>query len=198
MSEDKELETWRTEWQALGGTRDLAEQLARRVVEDGRRIRRGVAVEVGAAVFGVVTCTWLVVRTRGELVATVACAGLLFFFGVWVTRLLTLRRGSLRALGSGVDEFVELTRRRLADDVAWNRFAHRSMQILTGLLVPWGIWAFVARYALYRAEPWRAVVGFGTAAVILAAVFVVNGRKRRKLEAERERFDAVVTEHTLA
>lgn len=57
---------------------------------------------------------------------------------------------------------------------------------------------FVAHYPAYRAEPWRAFVGFGTAAAILLGVFVTNRRKRRKLEAERERFESLVAERTLS
>ncbi|MBL9112477.1 MAG: hypothetical protein JNM74_24530 [Myxococcales bacterium] len=197
MSGDQELEAWRAEWQSLGGREGLAQELAGRVGRDGQRIRRGVALEIAGGAFATALSVWLVVRARGELVVSVVCAGILLFVGVWVTRIVTLRQGTFDTMGSGLDAFVALTRRRADDDVRWGRFAMRAMQVLAALLVPWGVWAFVARYALYRAEPWRAVVGFGTAAVILAASLVWQRRKLRKVEAERERFEALVADTTI-
>ena len=197
MSEDKELDAWKSEWQSLGGREGLAEELAHRVANDGRRIRRGIATEIAAGAVAALIGVWLVVRTRGELVATVACAGILVFTGVWITRLVTLREGAMVPASNGLDDFIELTRRRVRDDLRWSHFTLRAMQVLALLLVPWAVWAFIARYAMYRAEPWRALVGFGGAALILVLSLVWQRHKRRKVEVERDRFESLVAERTL-
>lgn len=201
--EAKELADWQREWQELGGEKELATELVTRVARDGRRIRRGVIIEILATLFSSTLCIWFMSRSRGELVTIVVCAGILVFNGVWVTRLLTLREGTLRARrpsveGKGLDAFVELTRRRLNDDLKWNTFATWTTRVLAIALVPWSIWAYVARFAMYKAEPWRAIVGFGTAFGILLVLFVVQRRKRKKLVAEVERFEGLVAERSLA
>ena len=68
MSGDQELEAWRAEWQSLGGRDGLAKELAGRVARDGRRIRRGIALEIAAGAFATALSVWLVVRAHGELV----------------------------------------------------------------------------------------------------------------------------------
>ncbi len=191
---DHELETWRSEWQAMGGRSGLAAELSARVARDGVRIRRSLAAEVAGGIFAVVLATALVVHTHGERVTAVVCAGVLVFTGVWTTRVLTLRHGSLRATAEGLDTFVALTRRRIDDDLRWVAFGTRAMQIFAALLVPCAAWALVARWAIYSAEPWRGVVGFGTAAVILAFALLRYRVKRRLLVADRARFEALVAE----
>lgn len=195
--EDVELERWKREWQELGGRDGLAKELAERVVKDGRRLRRGAALEIAAAAFSTAICAWLLVRTHGDLLVVTVCSAILIFNGVWVTRMLTLRQGSLRAVGTGLDAFLDLTRRRLADDLKWIAFGRRSTVVLALFLAPWAVWMFVSHYERYRAEPWRGFVGFGVAAAILIGLFVYQGRKLRALEADRERLESVVAERTI-
>ena len=196
MTDDKELEGWRSEWQSLGGRQGFADDLARNVARDARRIRRGVATEIAGGVFAASISVWLISSAHGELVSTFTGAGVLVFCGVWTTRLLTLRQAG--PSGEGLDGFIELTRRRMTDDLRWSRFTRRTTKVLAALLVPWSAWAFVTRHAMYRAEPWRGLVGFGGVAIILAGLYVWQRRKHRKLETERDRFESVVAERTLA
>lgn len=197
MNDDIELSRWQSEWQSLGGRQGLAKELSARVVRDGKRIRRGLAAEVAGGLFAAALSIALVIRMRGEAVTTVVCAGVLVFTGVWTSRVFTLRQGSLRATTEGLDTFVELTRRRLDDELRWIGFGTRAMQVLAALLVPWAVWALVARWAIYSAEPWRGIVGFGTAGVILAATFLKYRIKRRSLLQDRERFEALVAERDM-
>ena len=55
-----------------------------------------------------------------------------------------------------------------------------------------------AGWDFYRAEPWRGVVGFGGIVVILTLVLYAVARKRKKIAEERERFETLVAERTLA
>jgi hypothetical protein len=178
----------------MGGREGLASELSARVVRDGKRIRRSLTAEVAGGLFAVGLSIALVVRMHGEAVTTVVCAGVLVFTGVWTSRIFALRQGSLRATTEGLDTFVELTRRRLDDDLRWVVFATRAMQILTALLVPWAIWALVARWSVYSAEPWRGIVGFGTAGALIAASFLKYRIKRRSVLQDRERFEALVAD----
>jgi hypothetical protein len=194
MSQDQELSRWQSEWQSMGGREDLAKELSLRVVRDGNRIRRGLAIEVAGGLFAGGLSIALMIRMRGDAVTTVVCAGVLVLTGVWTTRIFALREGSLRATAEGLDTFVALTRRRLDDDLRWLVFGSRAMQVFAALNVPWAVWALVARWETYSAEPWRGIVGFGTAGLILAATFLGYRKKRRSLLQDRERFEALVAE----
>lgn len=194
--EAMELESWKAEWQSLGGREGLAAELAERVRKDGRRLRRTFAVEALAALAVTGYCAGLLLRNPKPVVVAY-CVVALLFNGVWMTRLLTLREGTMRAVGEGLDAHLDLTRRRLADDLRWNHFTRRGVQVLAVLLTPWSIWMLVEGREFYAAAPWRAVVGFGGLVVILAAITITQRRKQKKLEAERARFEALVGERTL-
>jgi hypothetical protein len=194
---DNELERWRSEWQELGGREGWERELSVRVVRDGRRIRHDTAVEIGATLVAILACVWFILRSHGEVVTTVTCASILVFRGIWVTRLLTLRSGTRQVDGTALDAFVEVTRLRLTDDLRWNTFVRRAIVGLMVIDVPYSCWAFVSHRAFYTAEPWRAIVGLAADKIILLALLVLQYRRRRALEAERERFESMVAERTL-
>jgi len=196
--EDAELSSWRGEWQALGGKDDLAAQLVARAAKDGKRMRRAATGEVLAAMFSTSLCLWLVVRSHGSI-EVVAMTGLILLFnGAWLTHFFTLRANLFGSSGEGVDAFVALTRRRFATELRWARAARRWMLAIAVPLVPWAIWVFVAHRDAYLAAPWRAVVGFGGAAAIFTAVYVLTHRKERKLRAEEETFERHLASTELA
>jgi hypothetical protein len=186
---DTELSAWRSEWQTLGGQEDLATELVARAAKDGRKMRRAAAIEVLAAVFSSSVCLWLVVRFHGSLEITAMTAIILLFNGGWLTHFFTLRAELFRSSGEGLEPFVELTRKRLATELRWTRFARLWMLGLAIPLVPWAMWVFAAHREAYMAAPWRAVVGFGGAAAIFAGVYVWTRRKERRLKGESVRFE---------
>jgi hypothetical protein len=198
VNEENELETWRGEWQSLGGREGLTRELAARVAKDGRRIKRAAAIEVLAAALSSSASLWMAIGSHGAPVLVGLCAGIFLFNGVWLTRLFTLREGERSGLGDGLDAFVERTRRRLQDDLRWIAFARRATIGLGLALVPWSAWMLSAGWSVYRAEPWRAGVGFGGIVVILGFIFAALRSKRATIAAERERFEALVAERTLA
>jgi hypothetical protein len=195
--QDTELQGWKLGWQSLGGRDDLARSLADRVRPDRRRLRRELITEMAWAAASTALCVWLLVDSGGKPVVAVACAGTLIFTGVWVTRLLTLKYGASNAADSGLDAFVELTRRRLADDLKWHLFRRRSLDMAALLIVPWTLWALTERYPLYRAEPWVGVAEVGSLLALLIGLFIYLPRKVRTLEAARECFEALVDDRTL-
>jgi hypothetical protein len=198
MSEDdKELAEWRAEWQSLGGRAGLAEELGARVKKDGRRIRLGLAKEISSVPVGAAVCVWLIVRTRGEIAAALTSAALLLLIGVSVSRLITLREGTLDASANTLDAFIELTRRRLRDDLRWARFKQRLQQITILVVVVWCASLVVLHFDYYRTSPWQTVIIWTICSAILGFFLWRNGRRQQRLEAELERFEALVVERAL-
>lgn len=195
MNEEKELEAWRAAWQSLGGESALAAELAAQAAKDARRVWVSRATETLAALASTSVSLVFAIRSHGRAVTVALCAGIALFNAIWLTRLFTLRVGA--GEGSTVAHFVALRRARLERDRTWNAFARRATIGLGVALVPWSLWMLRVGWALYRAEPWRFVVGFGGVLVILAGVLVTLSRAQKRLDAERERFEALVAERTL-
>jgi hypothetical protein len=193
MTEEKELEMWREEWQSLGGREGLMKDLAAQAVRDAKRIRLSKLTEVSSAIVSSAVALYFAMYLRAVGIAM--CAGIFFFNGVWLTRLFTLRA---EEQSTALDDFIGLRRKRLELDLKWNAFARRATIGLGLACFPWSAWMLHAGWDLYRAEPWRAVVGFGGIVVILAGVLFGLGRKRKKIADERERFETLVAEKTLA
>lgn len=195
MTEEQELDRWREEWQGLGGRAELTKELAAQAVKDTRRVRLAVVGEVVAAALTSAFGLWSAIGSHGRPAAVVLCAGLFLFNGVWLTRLFTLRG---QDEGAALDDFVARRRQHLDRDLAWNRFARKATIALGVAIAPYAAWIAWAQQAFYRAEPWRAVVGFGGIVVILAALLLFLAKKRAKILEERERFETLVAERTLA
>lgn len=188
--EDKELSAWRAEWQALGGKDDLASKLVARAAKDGRRMRFAAAKEVLAATFSSAVCLWLVQRFHGSAEIAVMTAVILLFNGAWLTHFFSSRADLFTPSGEGVDAFIDLTRKRLATETKWARYARLWTAFMSAALTPWSVWVFYAHREAYFVAPWRAVVGFGGAAAIFAGVYMVALRKERKLRAQTEAFES--------
>lgn len=194
MTEEKELEMWREEWQSLGGREGLMRDLAVQAKKDARRILASKVFEVVGASIAAAVAIWFTIRTHGRPVAVAMCAGIFLFNGIWLTRLFTLRA---EEEGTATDDFVALRRKRLELDIRWNLFARRSTIGLAIAVTPWCIWMAREGWDVYRAEPWRAVIGFGGIVFILAVVHFGLTKKASRLSAERSRFEDLVAERTL-
>lgn len=190
MTEEKELEVWRKEWESLGGKEDVTKFVMARVAKDGRRIKLGIAGEVAASIVASSFALFMAIKSHGAPVTTVLCAAIFLFCGVWLTRLFTLREAA--ALGEGLDGFLSLTRKRFEDDLRWNDFSWRTCIVVSVASTAWGSWALAAGWSLYRAEPWRGIVGFGGIYVILGFVVAMLRSKRAKIKSEREAFESLV------
>jgi hypothetical protein len=192
---DDELGRWRDEWQMLDGHGGLTEEgLRDRVARDGRRMRREAWAEALAVAFSTSASAWVVVRGHGAPVV-VALAGLVLFFnGAHLTQFFQARANLYRACGEATGEYIALTRKRL--DAEWQsiRFTLRWIKIIAAFVLPWSVWMFVAHAAVYRAEPWRGVVGFGGALAILVAVTLLTRRRARRVAREISLFEAQLAE----
>jgi hypothetical protein len=196
-NQDPELSAWRSEWQGLGGREDFAAAVVARAAKDGRRARRVVVREVLAALLLLVWSCWMVARSRGAPEVLAMVGFILVFTASWLTYLLALRVDFFEGSGEGVEAFVALTRRRLAIEGRWLRFVERWTLVLGVAIVPWSVWWFAVHRERYLAEPWRAVVGFGGVAAILAGVVFWMRRKQQKLRVEERAFERCVNEAQL-
>lgn len=187
---DSELKSWQREWQSLGGGADFAAALAERARLDGRKLRTSTLGEIGGVIVSTSICVWLLVRSRGaiEVVAMLAC--ILIFNGAWLTYFFTLRGGAFSASGETTEAFVALTRRRFAIDRRWVQFSRRWTYALLALITPWAIWFATKHADAYRAEPWRAAVGFGGVAVILTGLLLWLRHKERRTRENEAAFEA--------
>jgi hypothetical protein len=189
MTEQQELEVWRSEWTSLPDVEMFARELVDRAAREGRSLKRRAAGEIAAVLFSSGMCVWLLVSTHGKLQVVAITVIILLFNGAWITHYFNVRAGTFAASGEGLDAFVGLTRARLSADRRWNHYALRWTQVLAAILLPWSVWMFLDHRDKYLAEPWRALVGFGGAVVILTALFIYLRSKRVKLDADTKRFE---------
>lgn len=185
----RELERWREDWQGVADAPPA--DLIDRVRTLSRKQTRAAIGEVGASIFLVVVSAWLALRV--PIAPVLALSGaLLIYVGVWLTYFFTIRVGTWGAAGASVREWVERSRRLHRVDVQWARFSNACIIALAGLILVWAPWLVAARWERYRAEPWRGVVGFGTASLILVATWLWNRRKLARAIAAREELEEKV------
>lgn len=182
---DDEWTRLRAAWQA---TAPSPGELEASVRAASRRMRVGIAVEwvAGALVVGF----WLrQAVVMPHPIVFVLGGGSVVFVAVWLTMLhRTLGRapaptGSVRA---HLHTTAELARRQ----ERWYVFARRSLLAFCGfatLVMPWKAWV---DWEMYRAEPWRAVVGFGGFFALSAALFAVIGFMQRRAAESAARLEA--------
>jgi hypothetical protein len=189
MTEQQELEAWRSEWTSLPDVSMFARDVVDRAAREGRSLKRRTAKEIAAVLFSSGMCLWLLLSTHGKAQVVAISVVILLFNGAWITHYFNVRAGTFAASGEGLDAFVALTRKRITADRRWNRYALRWTQILALILVPWSVWMFLGHRDKYLAEPWRALVGFGGEVVILTALFFYLGRQRARLDVNSKRFE---------
>lgn len=191
-NDDREMQAWREQWQQLGARDDLARELASRAKRDGRRMRRAALGEVLATALSSSFCAWMLVRSRGAATVVAVTALVLLFNGAWLAQFFGARAGLFRASGDTVGAYAQLARARLDAEARWVRTAKRWTAALALALLPWAGWVAYAQRAVYAAEPWRAAVGFGGAALILAGVAWQLRRRSLRLDLERQALEQQV------
>lgn len=184
MNDD--LDLLRADWKQL--TPAIPGDLHARALSLYRSQRISAAGEVCASVFLVVVSVWLLLRHPIPALVAFAMA-MCLYVGVWLTYFFTIRTGSWRDAGTSVQEFVTRTRRLHEIEVRWARFARACMIALFLFLLVWSPWLVWTKWELYRAAPWRGVVGFGIAACILSLSFLWNRRKLARVLGNQASFE---------
>lgn len=183
MTDEHELDALREDWSALVPAEPPAELIASVRRQSRKQVRAAIG-EVSASVFLVVVCVLLLLRNPIAPLVAFAMA-MCLYVGVWLTYFFMIRVGSWGGAGSSVRDYLARSRRLHAIELRWARFARACMIALIAFLLVWSPWIVVTKWELYRAAPWRGVVGFGTAAGMLGLIWIWNRRKLRMLvEAE--------------
>ncbi len=189
MSRDDEWAAWARDFRDGGDTAPAPEQMLAAARRETRRGWLGYALEllgsVGLVVFYVVMMRW----QRGTWFVAMASANFVFV-ALWMGYLTHVRRGTWSAAGSDVRTFAALARARRVADVRWLRFSRVTTAVMLLFVAGWMPFVLRARWDRYSAEPWRAVVGFGVAAIIGVGVLVAQTRKLERAERDLARLDA--------
>jgi len=196
--QDEELLGWQAEWATLGGNGRFAATMVERAARDGRKLKLAAAGEVLAVSFSMLLSIALVVRSHGALPVVAIVVVIQLFSGGWIAHYFNERRALFDAEGKDTAGFVALTRERLEAARRWTIFGRRWMQLLGVIVVPWSIWMYVVNAAVYRAEPWRALVGFGGALVIFTGAYLWLAHKERATLRERDALEKQIAEAELA
>lgn len=192
MTDEHELDALRADWKDLAPA-EPPDRLIASVKKQSQKQVRAAIGEVSASAFLVVVCVLLLLRQPTAPLVAFAMA-MSLYVGVWLTYFFTIRLGSWGSAGSTVREYVDRSRRLHAIELRCARFARACMIALIAFLLVWSPWVVVTKWELYRAAPWRGVVGFGIAACILGLIWIWNRRKLRMLLAE----EAALAERTRA
>jgi hypothetical protein len=148
-----------------------------RVRRDVARVRITVAVEWFAGASVVVFWAWQGIR-HPTLLNTVMGLGSTTFVVVWLIVLHRTIRPPRAA--STTTAYLEGALEQARAEVRWFGFVRRSIIALCLFLVPCLAWLFEVSRALYAAEPWRAVLGFGGFAVLVSWLWWIAGQRRAR------------------
>lgn len=163
--------------------------------EELRRFRSRQRVKVGIELLAGAVIVAFYVRVLGRaptppLVALAAIS--LIFTGGYMVYLFANRNGLLRASAADSASWRALLRKRIEADLRWNRFLTRFCVGAAAFGLIWGPWMTIHHAGVYRAEPWRAVLGFGVYYAVLLGLWLGQRRARARLVAERSRLDQAV------
>jgi xanthosine utilization system XapX-like protein len=149
-----------------------------------RRERLKMAFEVAAGAAVVAFYAVALLRRPAPPLVALAIVSVLVVGG-FLTYLFTTRHALLTASATDAAQWKALLRDKLDADVRANRLLGRFCigGAVFGLL--WGPWQYFAHEETYRAEPWRAVVGFGVYYAILAGLWLHHRRTKRRLGEKR-------------
>lgn len=189
MRHDDEWAAWARDFHDSGDAAPAPAQMLSAARRASRWQRLGYAVELLASVGLVAFYVVMLRRNRATWFVAMASANFVFA-ALWMGYLTHVRRGTWSAAGSDARTFTALTRARRAADVRWLRFARATTAVMLLFVAGWAPFVLRARWSLYSAEPWRAVVGFGVAALIGVAALVAQTRKLERAERDLARLDA--------
>jgi hypothetical protein len=195
MNDELEWSRWTEDFHAPSDSvaRQTPEALLARTRYETRRQLVGYVGEVLASV-GLIAF-YIVMMRRERATWFVALASANFAFAaLWIAYLTYVRRGTWRAAGNDTRVFVELAHARAQSVLRWFRFAQMSTAAMLLFVVAWAPFMLRARWELYCAEPWRAIVGFGVAFAIATAVMVYYARRVTRAQLELHALDEALAQ----
>lgn len=174
------------DWQAGGLTPSAIEARVRR---GARQHRAAVAVEwvAGAAVLGF--WAWQAVADPRP-VTWVMGAGSVVFVVAWLVALGRTLRPPDPVVETAM--YLRMEAERARAEGRWFVFVQRALYAFGAFAVLTAGWKLVVDWELYRAEPWRGVLGFGGLVVLLGALVWFARWRRRRALGLAERFDRML------
>lgn len=160
--------------------------------EELRRFRSRQRMKVGVELLAgaVIVAFYVRVLSRAPTPPLIALAVIsLIFTGGYMVYLFANRNGLLRASATDTASWRALLRKRVDADLRWNRFLTRFCVGAAAFGLIWGPWMVIQHAAIYRAEPWRAVLGFGVYYAVLLGLWFGQRRARRRLLEEGARME---------
>jgi hypothetical protein len=191
---DSELEHWRAQWLAHGDDHELAYDLQTRAKRDAQRLRLAAAVEVAACGAGALLLIVLIVRAQGRLEVAAPATAIIAFYGAWLAQFFAVRRNLFAHAELATDEYMQITYKRLDVAIQWNTTTRRWITVLAGVVAPWCAWISIRHVHTFAVEPWRAIAGFGSVALIFVGSWFWTQRKRALLRRDRATFDAIMSQ----
>lgn len=182
MSTDKEWAGLVDLWQRSDPPPSF-EKLAKRVRAETRK-------QVLAYVVEAVVSLWLFITyirqvKSGLLPAELAAALFSMLFAVfWMVMLTRNMKGTWLASAESTDAFLKVSTSRREAQVRWYRFVRKCLIGFASFVLVWGPWMLVEHWARYKAEPWRAIVGFGGIFSILLLIEISLRYSLRRLFRE--------------
>ncbi len=190
MSGDDEWAAWARDFQGGAESGGPSPEVTLAAVRrETRRQWGGYALELLASV-GLVAFYVLMMRRQRATWFVVMASANFVFAALWMGYLTHVRRGTWSAAGRDARTFVALTRARREADLRWFRFGRAITAVMLLFVAGWAPFVLQARWAFYAAEPWRAVVGFGVAAVIGVAAMAYQTRRIERAGRELKALDA--------
>lgn len=181
MNRDDEWAAWARDFREGGDAAPPPEAMLSAARRETRRQGIAYAAELLACV-GLVAFYVVMMRRQRETWFVAMASANFVFVALWMGYLTHVRRNTWSAAGEDARTFAALARARRLADVRWLRFARAATAAMLLVVAGWAPFVLRARWALYSAEPWRAVVGFGLAALIGVAVLIAQSRKLDRAE----------------
>lgn len=193
MNDDDEWTAWARDFRGAEGEGPSPEAMLAAVRRETRRQWGAYALEVLASV-GLVAFYVLMMRRQRETWFVAMASANFVFAALWLGYLTYVRRGTWSAAGRDARSFVTLARARREADLRWFRFGRAITAVMLLVVAGWAPFVLQARWAFYAAAPWRAVVGFGGAALIGVGVMVYQTRRVDRAGRELKALDAAEAE----
>ncbi|MFO0676074.1 MAG: hypothetical protein U0169_06050 [Polyangiaceae bacterium] len=178
----EEWATWSARWKDDRPVPSADEFVA--LARRGRR-RQFAAVGVEVLASAAILVFYGVLLARHPKAPTVILAlANAVFVGVWLTMLFRNLAGTWTSLGHDARAHAHLLLAQAERRLRWFRFVERSLVAMAAFFLVWSPIQLATFRETYAAEPWRAIVGFGALAILLAGFGV--GVRLRARRAARE------------
>jgi len=190
MTQDSEWTDLLQQWKGGQAAELPVDTLLAGVKRDHRKQVVAVAGELAAAALLVAVYTVELSNNPPPVIITLAVASLVFV-AVWLTQLYRVTRGTWRAPAENGVSYLNLTLQRRRAAVRWLLFVQTCLWAALAFGMAWLPWKLSVDWEMYRAEPWRGLVGVGGYFFLLTALMWSIRRRLGRVTLELAGLEAV-------